>query len=66
MEDFESPLDLDGDGDDAMEMSILFDDDKDEKRLGQGSGCCVILVGLTGSLAVVAWGRLINLPSSLH
>ena len=51
MNDFdENPLDLlDGDGDDAVEMSILFDEDNKGKGGNQSSGnsgCCVLLLGL--------------------
>lgn len=54
----ENPLDLlDGDGDDAIEMSILLD----EKNKGNGgnrpsgkSGCCVLLLGL-GSIGTYVW-----------
>ena len=62
MEDFddfdESPLDLDGDGDDAMEMCLFFDDDKKKKaRKPPGnSGCCVVLLAIGSSLAGAAWG----------
>lgn len=38
MEDFdESPLDLDSDGDDAMEMCLFFDDDNKKKKGGQAA-----------------------------
>ncbi len=58
MEDFENfdehPLDLDGDGDDAMEMCLFFDDD-DKKNKGSkppgSSGCCVVLLAIGSSLA---------------
>ena len=60
MEDFdESPLDLDGDGDDAMEMCLFFDDDdkKNKTRKPPGnSGCCVVLLALGSSLAGAMWG----------
>ena len=61
MEDFdENPLDLDGDGDDAMEMSLFFDDDKKSKKGGSkppgNSGCCVIFLAIGSSLAGAMWG----------
>lgn len=50
MEDFdESPLDLDGDGDDAMEMCLFFDDDGKSKKGNKppsSSGCCFILLAM--------------------
>ncbi len=59
MEDFdENPLDLDGDGDDAMEMCLFFDDDdkKNKRRKPPGnSGCCVVLLALGSSIAGTIW-----------
>ena len=60
MDDFdESPLDLDGDGDDAMEMCLLFNDD-DKKNKGSkppsSSGCCVVFLAIGSSLAGAVWG----------
>ena len=61
MEDFddfdESSLDLDGDGDDAMEMCLFFDDDdkaSKKKSSGKNSGCCVIFFVLV-SPAILVW-----------
>ena len=60
MEDFDdSPLDLDGDGDDAMEMCLFFDDDdkKNKRRKPSGnSGCSVVLLAIGSSLAGTMWG----------
>ncbi len=61
MEDFdENPLDLDGDGDDAMEMCLFFDDDKKSKKGGSkppgNSGCCVVFLAIGTSLAGAMWG----------
>ena len=61
MEDFDdSPLDLDGDGDDAMEMCLFFDDDDKSKKGGSkppgNSGCCVVLLVIGSSLAGAMWG----------
>ena len=63
MEDFdeveESPLDLDGDGDDAMEMCLFFDDDDKKKKRRKppgNSGCCVVFLILTSSLIFMGWG----------
>ena len=61
MEDFDdSPLDLDGDGDDAMEMCLFFDDDdKKSKKCGSkppgNNGCCVVLLAIGSSLAGAMW-----------
>ena len=59
MEDFDdSPLDLDGDGDDAMEMCLFFDDDKKSKgsKPPSNSGCCVVFLAIGSPLAGVMWG----------
>ena len=60
MEDFdESPLDLDGDGDDAMEMCLFFDDDDKENKKRKppsNSGCCVVLLAVGSSIAGAMWG----------
>ena len=62
MEDFdENPLDLDGDGDDAMEMCLFFDDDDKKSKKGGSkppgnSGCCVVLLAIGSSLAGTMWG----------
>ena len=61
MEDFdENPLDLDGDGDDTMEMCLFFDDDKKSKKGGSkppgNSGCCVVFLAIGTSLAGAMWG----------
>ena len=60
MDDFdESPLDLDGDGDDAMEMCLFFDDDDKKNKASKppgNSGCCVVLLATGSSLAGAAWG----------
>ena len=53
MDDFDSPLDLDGDGDDAVEMCLFFDEDGKKKGGNQpngNSGCCVTLLMLGGAL----------------
>lgn len=58
-DNFDKPLDLNGDGDDAMEMGLFFDDDKkggDEKRTPQGSGCCVTLMMFGTAASTLAWG----------
>lgn len=58
-DDVDSPLDLDGDGDDAMEMGLFFDD---EERGGQGKktplarGCCIALLMFGGTASTMAWG----------
>lgn len=65
MEDFEefdeSPLDiLDGDGDDAVEMCLFFDEDGKSKNSGgrppSSSGCCVVFLAFGSSVALSAWG----------
>ena len=61
MDDFdESPLDLDGDGDDAMEMCLFFDDDKKSKKGGSkppgNSGCCVVFLTIGASIGMTVWG----------
>ncbi len=62
MEDLEeNPLDLDGDGDDAMEMCLFFDDDDKKSKKGGSkppgnSGCCVVLLAIGSSLAGTVWG----------
>ena len=61
MDDFdESQLDLDGDGDDAMEMCLFFD--KDGKKSKQGgskppgnSGCCVVFLAIGSSMMIAGW-----------
>jgi len=60
MNDFdENPLDiLDGDGDDAVEMNILFDDNDKGKQSGnkssRNSGCCVLLFCI-GAVGTSVW-----------
>ncbi len=60
MDDYnESPLDLDGDGDDAMEMCLFFDDDDKKKSSSKPpsrSGCCVVFLAIGSSLAGGVWG----------
>lgn len=58
-EDFDNPLDLDGDGDDAMEMCLFFDDEDkggQGKKIPQGSGCCVVLLMFGGAASTMVWG----------
>ena len=58
MDDFDSPLDLDDDGDDAIEMCLLFAGDKKKGTGGspQGSGgCCIVLLFLGSSFVTVGW-----------
>ena len=64
MEDFddfdESPLDLNGDGDDAMEMCLFFDEDGKQGKQGgskppNNSGCCVVFLVLSSSLMIAGW-----------
>lgn len=60
-EDYDSPLDLDGDGDDAIEMCLFFDDDKKKGMGGQqndNSGCCVALLTAGASFSAVGYGLL--------
>jgi len=54
MEDFDDPLDLDGDGEfGAFEASIL-DEETNRKKGGDGnSGCCTIFLAL-GSSALLS------------
>lgn len=60
MEDFdESPLDLDGDGDDAIEMCLFFDEDEKSKKGAtppSKSGCCIVFLVIGSSLAGAVWG----------
>ncbi len=59
MDDFDSPLDLDGDGDDAVEMCLFFDEDGKKKGGGNqqpGSGCCVALLLFGGTVVSMVWG----------
>ena len=60
MDNFDdNPLDLDGDGDDAMEMCLFFDDDakKNKKRKPpSNSGCCIVLLAIGSSIAGAIWG----------
>ena len=64
MDDFDdfdnNPLDLDGDGDDAMEMCLFFDEDGKSKKGGSkppsNSGCCVVFLAIGSSLAGAVWG----------
>ncbi len=59
MDDFDSPLDLDGDGDDAIEMCLFFDEDGKKRGGGNqqpGSGCGVALLLFSGSVASLIWG----------
>jgi len=62
MDDFDeldSPLDLDGDGDDAIEMCLFFDEDSKKKGGGSqppsNSGCCVALLMLGGATSTLIW-----------
>ena len=60
MDDFDSPLDLDGDGDDAMEVCLFFDEEGKKKGGGNhpsgNSGCCAVLLALGGAVSAVTWG----------
>lgn len=60
MDDFDSPLDLDGDGDDAVEMCLFFDDDHKKKGHGHkspsNSGCCIFLLATSLSILTIGWG----------
>ncbi len=57
MDDFASPLDLDGD--DAIEVCLLFDGDGNNKggsnQSPGRSGCCVIMLAGAGFLSSTAW-----------
>ncbi len=54
MDDFDDPLDLDGDGEvGAFEMSIL--DEESSKNRG-GSGCCLVFLLLGSAITVAGWG----------
>jgi hypothetical protein len=58
MDDFDSHLDLDGDGDDAIEMCLFFDEDGKKKggnHQSGNSGCCVILLILRGHGGINLW-----------
>ena len=59
MDDFDSPLDFDGDGDDAVEMSLFFDENGKKKSHGSqppsNSGCCVVLLALGGVASTMIW-----------
>ena len=63
MEDFDepdNPLDIDGDGDEAIDMCLFFDKDTEEKtdsvqRTGK-TGCCVILLFLGVSCSAAGFG----------
>lgn len=58
IDDYESPLDLDGDGDDAMEMCLFFDDDNKKKgsKPPGSSGCCIFFLAVGSSLVGVIYG----------
>ncbi len=59
MDDFDSPLDLDGDGDDTVEMCLFFDNDGKKKGAHQPTGnsdCCVLLLMLGGAASTMVWG----------
>jgi len=61
MKDFDkSPLDLDGDGDDAVEMCLFFDEDEKNKQGGSkppsNSGCCVMFLAVGVSIGATVWG----------
>jgi len=58
-EDVDSHLDLDGDGDDAMEMGLFFDDEKRGgqcKKTPQTRGCCIALLMFGVTASTMAWG----------
>jgi hypothetical protein len=60
MDDFENPLDLDGDGDDAIEMCLLFDEDGKKEGGGHqpagNGGCCIILLAFGSAVSAVTYG----------
>jgi hypothetical protein len=60
MEDFDSPLDLDGDGDDTIEMCLFFDEDGKKKGGGNhpsgNGGCCVVLLAFGSAVSAVTYG----------
>ena len=50
---------LDGDGDDALEMSLFFDEDEEgegKKPDASNSGCCVILLFAGAGIFTSIWG----------
>ncbi|MDA3832866.1 MAG: hypothetical protein PF495_05670 [Spirochaetales bacterium] len=55
----DNSLDLDGDGDDAIEMCLFFDEDGKNKQGGSkppsSSGCCVVLVALGGAISSLGY-----------
>jgi len=59
-DDFDSPLDLDGDGDDAIEMCLFFDEDGKKKGGGNqpsgNGGCCVVLLAFGSAVSAVTYG----------
>jgi len=61
MEEFENPLDLDGDGEvGAFEMSIL-DEETEKKKGGNGSsGCCVVFLVFGASVMMAGWGFVLH------
>ncbi len=69
MDDFDSPLDLDGDGDDAMEMCLFFDDDDKKKHTGSkppsNSGCCIVLLAMGAAVLTVGWS-VITISKNLY
>ncbi len=57
--DFDNSLDLDGDGDDAIEMCLFFNEDEKGgrgKKTPQGSGCCVALLFFCSAVSTMSWG----------
>lgn len=60
MDDFDDFLDIDGDGDDAVEMCLFFDEDSKKKGNGLppsgSSGCCVVFLILGAEMSMMAWG----------
>ena len=62
MDDFhEDPLDLlDDDGDGVSETCLFFDEDGEDKQGGGkppgNSGCCVVILCVGVSMAMVGWG----------
>ena len=59
MDDFDSPMDLDGDGDDAIEMCLFFDDDKkkgsESKPSGSGGCLTMILILFTPAISLLGY-----------
>ena len=57
MDDFDDPLDLDGDGDvGAFELSILEEESKRNRGGKNNSGCCIVIVVLGSALSIAGWG----------